>query len=177
MASSRKFETLTPRGKAARVAHDVLQQIRINKLRALRGAYIIATLSRTIEVGTPVCSLLDTSNSYSCEVCALGGLFMGLAMNDKSIKVKYRLYSYESFAEPTDFKHRLTGIFAPNQLNMIESAFEVQNMIQGRAVDLLDAGSPDIVAAIKFGKRYRSDSNRLRAIMNNIVENRGIFRP
>lgn len=177
MASSRKFETLTPRGKAARVAYDVLQQIRTRKLHARTGGYITADLSRTIDVGTPVCSLLDTNNASACHVCALGGLFMGLALNDKSIKIAYKHYSYDSFTEPANFRVQLKDIFEPHQLNMIESAFEVQGMVDGYTYDRSEIASDDLKAAIRFGNRYTSNENRLRAIMNNIVENRGIFRP
>lgn len=171
---TRKFNTLTSRGKAVRIAKDVLSQLAAKKLSATPGIYVSMPVPSDVDHSTPFCSILRNSNK--CEVCALGGLFMGLTINDKSITLGFNPDVYtESISQPSDFRDDLMDIFGRHQLDMIESAFEVDDM----TYDFNDGTDEEdaIQAAIEFGNELDYPDARLAGIMNNIIANRGVFRP
>lgn len=173
--STRKFETLTPRGKAVRVAQDVLSQLAAKKLSAMPGVYVdMAVPTGVVDHNTPFCSILMSSSR--CEVCALGGLFMGLAINNKGITLGFTPDVYtKSICQPSGFRNDLVAIFGCHQLDMIESAFERDDMTYdwNDEVEQLE----NIKDAIAFGNNFVDPDARLAGIMQNIIDNRGEFRP
>ena len=64
---------------------------------------------------------------------------------------------------------RLGRFFDIDQLRLIESAFE-QSEFGNLDYDLVER-------AVEFGNRYKVHGTRLRAIMQNIIDNRGTFVP
>ena len=72
-----------------------------------------------------------------------------------------------------DYKEQrrpLSKIFPTGQLRLIELAFE-----EGSGAFYSDCDTDD--AAVKFGRKFRSKKGRLLAIMENIVANKGTFKP
>ena len=61
----------------------------------------------------------------------------------------------------------LKKYFTVPQLNLIEIAFEQTEIFK----------HPLKSKAIKFGEQYKHPKSRLRAILNNILENNGVFKP
>lgn len=70
----------------------------------------------------------------------------------------------------------LEGAFTADELNLIEAAFE-----RTRWVGIVDWRSENqknsVRRAVAFGEQFEDDSERLLAIMQNIVDNDGVFRP
>ena len=72
-------------------------------------------------------------------------------------------------------REKLRQFFEPKQLAMIEAAFEISSAYVGKEGQDSDQG---IHASIEFGRGSPQDSRaRLTAIMQNIVDNKGEFRP
>jgi hypothetical protein len=167
--STRKFDSLTPRGKAVRVAKDVLQQLKVKKLIATQGKYF--------DFGATNWSIYDYSKnddmkhrvaaSHTCQVCALGSAICGYANLNGPVNIS-TAYS------GTDIKNTLGGVvFTRQNLGEIEPAFELDHAFSDRE----GVSREDACKAVKFGKKYKTPENRLRAIMNNIIQNRGVFKP
>lgn len=119
-----------------------------------------------------------------CEGCARGALFLAKLDRQNSLKLAdlgicavdpnedaYCDNTEEDGAQTigvdrhttTEYLHE----FVPDQLRLIEAAFER---------DPQD-GYEDEFAAIQFGEKFKTPSKRLRAICENIIKNKGEFRP
>lgn len=66
---------------------------------------------------------------------------------------------------------RLLEIFSPSQIDLIEAAFELQ------IFGVMTTSRSKLGSAIRFGERIADPRTRLRAIMRNIIANRGVFVP
>jgi len=66
---------------------------------------------------------------------------------------------------------QLGGIFPEDQLRLMETAFE------GCDISENDLGEKDIIKAKELYDLHGSDSDRLVAIMKNIIDNDGVFKP
>jgi hypothetical protein len=100
----------------------------------------------------------------SCEVCALGACFLSLV----ALKNEYPFKAYDRAFTRGSISHRLREAFSRQQQDMIEAAFELSSC---HTVDTVD-GSPE-----QFGTKYHTDRDRLKAIMENIIANQGVFMP
>lgn len=95
-----------------------------------------------------------------CRVCALGAAFCAYTM---------RVNGTKSYWD----RDKLAEVFPRLQMDYMETAFE-----RGECGDCSSGWEYDQGAAcIAFGKRYKSDNARLRAIMRNVIANRGEFDP
>ena len=63
-------------------------------------------------------------------------------------------------------------IFTRNQLALIENAFET-----GRGVYKYQAGEVAAEKAFLFGSKFVDEDKRMIAIMQNIIDNKGTFKP
>jgi len=195
-ADNAAFEKLSPARKRVAIARDVLAQIG-NRLVVTQGTYFEsddltkARKRRGVTKQTEIRELLNTVES--CNVCAKGALF--ICNIDKVNKLKIADLTGDSTqygqiygGDITDYLERL---FDERQLKLIESAFEVTDMSEDSAdVDEYDfETSEDIEAAIEFGRLFQTEPENsyddvetdavslLRAIMENIIVNKGTFRP
>lgn len=119
-----------------------------------------------------------------CNVCALGACFISKVR----VANKCDRESLDNaIGDSEKIRSHLSEYFSNKQIELIESAFEQDNF-GGVSDDGYDApyydykigacvAHKDIKRAISFGNRYRSDENRLKAIMENIVKNKGEFKP
>jgi hypothetical protein len=175
--STRKFDSLTPRGKAVRVAKDVLLQLKAKKYKAKNLTYFsFEEFEKLLESYNKLPyydyvekekealkSDLKTTiaSTKKCEVCALGASICSLANLNGPVTVQ---------TAREGGKRELQEIFPGGQLSYIESAFEMEAMGYPHSFETRNA-------AIRLGKKYKNPDNRLRAIMNNIIQNRGVFKP
>ncbi len=99
----------------------------------------------------------------NCEVCMLGNLFLSQVYlyND------FNVGNYNDDMARNDIF--LSRYFSEKQLDLIEAAFETKDIF-------LDM-TPQITKAIEFGKKYRRDRQRAKAILENMLENDGMFVP
>ena len=163
--------TKTQRKKAVQIAEDVLAQLKSRKYVAETGVY--AAINGAVEEvpsdnwsgyeTVPVVKSLRTflkkhAKKQSCHVCALGACFLANVERRNKVETSDEYVRYE-------IAENLSSIFSPDQMDEIESAFEVSAHHGGS------------LAAVVFGRRYDTDDKRLRAIMRNIIKNNGEFIP
>lgn len=146
------------------VAKDVLKSLRI--LLVTPGVYV-----KTVEV-RPITNFISTNSQKSasnlqkhCKVCALGACFLSLVKIDNKFDFASNVeavdeYSFKRYVEPGALFRRLEKVFSAPQLYLIEAAFEDWD--------------PDLVV---FAPDITAPTDRLRAIMKNIIANDGTFKP
>lgn len=172
MTLSSKRYLKYPKGTKAKdarvaVAKDVIGQIELGKLKARRGEGYLTSGGGYIWSDVP-CSLSGIQKI--CTMCARGALVLsafnlydgdfGAIVNDRGITQE-------------ETRIQLEGIFSHRELSLIETAFEKIFM---DGVDTFHS-SRRCLSAIKFGNAIPDDADRLLAIMQNIVDNGGTFKP
>jgi len=123
--------------------------------------------------GKSVKSLLGSvvaTKEKPCKVCALGACFLAIVVKENKFN-----YPAMGLTRLNEVKVKIDKYFPVKQKRMMESAFERKWVIDGATQD--DIPPDHIHQAVKFGKRYRNPTNRLKAILNNIIANRGHFKP
>lgn len=150
--------------KAARVAvaKDVIKWINAGSLSPKRGdGYVVFGESA---------SATFKGLAKNCTVCAMGAALLS----------SFRLFDGEGFSHVVneggvcseEIKFQLDGLFDINQLKLMEKAFE--------AIPLLDYETEshglDWTAEI-FGSHFKNDADCLIAIMQNVIDNEGTFKP
>lgn len=160
---------------------------------SLRGSY-----------GISMYNLMKHSNQIEeCHVCAKGSLFVSHFQFYKNYEIKtISLSEFYQFKNPQQRKpfipdyngddidiyenKELISIFGDLQWELIEVAFEKKHpygteldvdMFGAEDEEQLEIGINQLNAAVTFGEQYQDDTERLIAIMNNIIENDGIFKP
>lgn len=110
-----------------------------------------------------------------CQVCGIGSIFVSKVRMADNTKVTVMTSEIDETLCPGSdiFDSQLFQVFSPAQLDMIESAFEMHECTNYGT----DYADPKIVRSVLFGQRYNDDSDRLQAIMENIIENKGTFKP
>lgn len=155
---------------AVDLAKDVLRLLDAKSIKAQSGYYCTLPDSWTYKSGTSVQEHLRSNPKDPCGVCALGSLFMSfvdrhnqVSMPDNWVGLNYDATMIE----------KLSPYFSMKQLVMIETAFE-GTLISARGV----AVEGDwIYQCKKFLDAYYDKDRRLRAIMQNIIDNGGEFKP
>lgn len=157
-----------------RIARDVLLQLKNNRYIAQTGAYIYVC-DVPYHVNTLTASFKDTfaeNDQVNCTVCALGAACASL------VNIENKCGVYEIQNSGLVFE-RLSKYFSPMMLAMMESAFEMKQMeraFEGRDVSRSVRLYDTLDLAVEWGERYDEDADRLRAIMLNIVRNKGDFK-
>lgn len=159
-----QFAAMTPAEKRVALAQDVIMQLNAELIIAEQGTYLS----------------LHEENSLKCDACALGSLFICSVTKPElalDIDVVVDMSDRESMQD------HLGGIFDPAQLDMIETAFEMDSYMKypkGLDVDdesAVTAFNDLINKTIEFGRKHDDDKARLIAIMENVVANKGTFVP
>ena len=170
-----KFESLSSAEQRVLIAKDVLAQVKAEKFIPRRGNYI---KNLTIKGGQPSGgSVQKHFDEITCSCCALGACLLS------ATKFKNKL----EFGDIYDMVSRnsswdlLKGIFSAEQLNMIEYAFEASHSGSRVGEDSFGEYNKyncnEIVKCVDFGKSFPYESDRLIAIMKNIIKNKGTFKP
>jgi hypothetical protein len=177
--NNKKFYKLTKAQQRVHIAKDVLLQLKSKKFIASKGCYISSNeLENKINEHDSIelKSLLPTI--ASCEVCAKGSLFLSEVMNRNDFKVGRDEEDFNTIGI-SKISRRLNDIFTDNQLDLIETAFEKRvivddnNYLQGHFGDYTNVANK----AIEFGEKYKTDNDRLVAILKNLISNKGAFKP
>jgi hypothetical protein len=162
------------RNMCVKIAKDVLQQLRLGRYIATQGTYVQVV---TPEDGCldPDFTNIDMSQSFqkffkqnkeaTCDVCALGSAFVSLVNIENKCSV-------EDIQDTNKLFDRLVKYFGNENIALMESAFEVRNMNSNTD----DIDYEMLVAAAEWGNRYDDPTVRLRAIMLNVIRNRGDFK-
>ncbi len=166
------------------IVQDALKWIRSGHFRPKMGTIIdYPQLSLpTGNGGYLACDLQPVINEFlgtenkTCKVCARGALFLTTVAkyNDFSEKLSTIVSTtgtmQSSYRGDNTIDGRLMKIFDSYQIALIECAFE-----QGCNGSMLL--STDFQMARDFGYRHELDEDRLIAILLNMLQNNGIFKP
>lgn len=171
-----EFKKATKAQKRVMIAKDVLAQIKAKRYFAESGEWVKPLWSddqKSIAIKLyPKSSIKDAFKSKainSCRVCALGGLFMSctnLNNNTTVQDLKNETYIGDLVADDDKISNGLNRIFTQGQLMLIESYFE------GGEGYFRDGNEKTQT----FLESY-NDDERLKIIMQNIIDNNGTFKP
>ncbi len=179
--NNKKFYKATTAQKRVIICKDALIQIKLKKFIANSGRYLqsdeLCSISNNVD-SIELKSILPQVKS--CQVCAKGALFLSEVMNRNNYKVGYDLVLIDNI-KSDNIQERLEGLFAKNQLDLIEVAFEKRIIDPDNDYICKDQydDTPTKIAekAIKFGEKYSKANDRLIAILDNIIFNKGTFKP
>lgn len=194
--TTEQFHALPQNVKAILVAKDVIAQLKINKYDAIPSRYVRFYYENGDVTDYSECDIKENFHKIShCEVCALGAtLISATRLGNKLLFVDtYGLVHDEN----TKVSDLLKSIFSPKQLLLIETAFEGvgydTSQIKSRyeksdiieqygmryASSYLDQNLDfdEAIACNTFYYNYPLPSDRLFAIMENIITNNGVFVP
>ncbi len=189
------FEKLSAAEKRVAIARDVIAALDSKKIRAMAGVYLAKD---TYTRGDEDCAVTpETLNPGKCTACAIGSLFMCQVQAGR-VELQSAWTSYAAwtsygaghgyFSSGRMRDEVLSRYFTGEQLGLIESAFERSGSF---AYDDALCEWEEAQKAVAFGVRFGgnpdddtgeaeellNDEARLRAIMTNIIENNGEFRP
>lgn len=181
---NKKFWALPKEKQIVAIAKDVLKWLGTNKIKATTGTYLSTRFKSKINAkGLQLDKALEKVSS--CNVCGIGACFFSMVAlgnnisSEKAFVTKWNeevdvLYQGQSI---DDFEMRplLRKAFRPSQLTLIECAFERNDTL----TDSKDrTNNKEIISkAISFGGKFKAAKSRLAAIMQNIIKNKGEFKP
>lgn len=94
-----------------------------------------------------------------------------------SVERSDRISFGDTFGSSRKYTEYLRQFFDLDQLYLIEQAFEVWNNSEAITMGIADRDRAAGEAALRFGMKYKTVLNRMKAIMQNIVDNKGTFQP
>ena len=176
-----KFPVLTPPKVKAEarvaIAKDVIETLAIKRMVASLGYGYFSAEGYARGVGESFEAMalgIRMQGKTRCKVCAIGAACVSAVglYNDAPLLEKY----YTDIVPPPsdDMRTILARWFTRKQLDLIECAYEVSSSY--------DEGGSSYRARDKaqvFGRQYDDDHHRerLEAIMQNVIDNKGTFRP
>lgn len=167
------------------VARDVLKWIKPSKVKASGNGYVVNRKAQSCDLllGTDSKKVAKTLQK-ECQVCAKGAMFLSLVAMKNEFnfgKVIHTLggndYDRHISLDQTQLVSRLSNVFDKNQLDLIELCFETNEYEAKESLEIPEQDRTLEDDARIFGGRYKRDITRLRKIMENIIENKGEFRP
>lgn len=177
-----KFSKLPKEKQIVMMAKDVIKNIRAGLFTFAYGEFVMIqdSLTRDESLRKIMPRLLK---NRSCGVCALGACFLSYVGYANKYNVSEGLL-IESRVPPSELFSLLGKILSPKMLQSIEIAYECGDGFfkrNDKRADYLGSehllSDADFYAAANFGGKYRSQSNRMIAIMQNIIKNKGDFKP
>jgi len=176
---NKEFKKSTKPQQRVLVAQDVLAQIKAKRYLASPGTWAIPTYSvpdKNLKEEDSVQKLFAIKTIKTCNVCALGGLFMSCTNlnNNTTVTELGEACELGDSLEYGDQKlsNGLNRIFTKNQLILIENYFENADGYYAPEATVTMTDHINL-----FNEKYPNPQDRLKEIMKNIVENNGTFVP
>jgi len=116
----------------------------------------------------------------NCKACAIGACLLAVVRIDNNFKIKSNFAS-KGIVDHREAFDRVAEVFGAKQTCLIEIAYGQADIVEDTVVSYaqnyirMDKG--DVLDAIQFGQKYNFDHQRLAAIMQNIIDNDGVFKP
>lgn len=172
--STEAFNALPGWEQRVIVAEDVIEQIKVGRYRAGRGSYLYVN---ALNVGRED-DVKDNFDQISgCRVCALGACLMSITHFKNKLKFN-EVTEMEIRSKDSASRELMKGFFSGAQWYLIEKAFERGgNAPVGKAMVTIPGLVFGVKHAVRFGDNYWDDDTRLVAIMQNIIDNEGVFKP
>lgn len=172
------FRALDPARKRVAIAKDVLRWLANGKLKP---GYAYLDIPEFYD------NPRDIVNGGTCEACAVGSLFAcAVERGDAGGTVRRSPTSSHLLGEDAIEIHRkLAGLFEPEQLALIEAAFETEDRLPVTTIQAV-LGSEIYRDHPKAQEYFRKAwdfcpsqerDERMRLIMGNIIANKGAFVP
>jgi hypothetical protein len=164
-----KFQAASPAEKRVLIAKDVLAQMATKRIRPIYGKWLDGMNVLDKYGNVDFSKQLDQSikdSSTGCSACAAGAIFACAVLRKDAITVGEAGYDDDGGGvyDGGNIWSYLRGIFPAEMLDRIETAFEMDGGAQ-------HAGEK--YASFKPG--IKSPNGRMKAIMQNIIKNRGEF--
>lgn len=187
-ANNEKFAKLPKSKQRVVIAQDCLERIKVGHLSPATGRFINETDFRFLLTGNhhaivkkqddlESCSLKERINEIpQCSACAKGSLFLSLIGRVNKFDVKD--FQLKNGNDTKDNPHaRLMEYFDIKQLALIELVFENQLYIdedlEGKTIRF---NSSTYDKAELFHYAYHLEEERMIAICENIIKNKGTFK-
>lgn len=177
---NKNFDDLPNSLQRIRIARDVIAQLNVGKYRARSGSYISY-------LSTDAHSSEDVKENFDkiafCRVCLLGACLLSITKFKNTLNFGHLRAAEEgwgtTFRDNALFRNLLLSVFDPVTMAYIEIAFEESNscIIIGKNILKATTDYESEERAMKFGRKYTTDLARMEAIMQNIIDNRGEFKP
>ena len=180
---NKAFQALSPAEKRVYIARDVLAQIALKKLVPSIGMWL--TSDKPLYTEKDVAKDVELQDilkrTKQCEGCAIGGMFMCAVQTANQLKLSnlegVKIFKEDQEDSPfyahldTDIEYEdafkyLSKFFSHDQLEMIETAFE-------KDAGACHAGDDSAT----FVTEINDPSVRMELIMQNIIVNKGTFKP
>lgn len=179
---TQKFKAATPAQKRVMIAADVIAQIKARRFRPSSQIWLQPVEKDGVDLfvgdiaapSAPVRELFFENTIPACECCALGAMFMSCTLYNNKTSVRTFDKEMNDFTRITmsgRFSNGLNSFFSRSQLRLIEIAFE------GGSGGFTSSNEAEHLAAEDWFYRLSDDKKRLVAIMENIIENKGTFKP
>ena len=177
--SNEKFNSMTKEQKKVQIAKDCIDRIMLEQLSAVEGSLVkFSTIDKfqKHDEKTSVKTVLNTVDAPKCEVCAKGGLFLSYVGRTNEFNV-----NDFSPLNPNHFggseHQKLLEIFSHRELAYIEYAFEDGQFLYYDSVNNcnIEFTVSERNAIREFYNLYPSNNDRLIAICQNIIKNKGTF--
>ena len=190
MNTATKKRIRVNRSKCVKIARDVLAQLRLKRLIATNRDYCTVNNLDEVAINDPdnlayvgdmsFQKVFQENKGITCNVCALGGLFVSLVHLENQENV--------GAVDATQFNvivDRLGNIFHPRDLYLAEYIFErgecggLDDRIDEEGCVFTDDGlkllfsEDELKQAAAYGRKYKDNNARMRIIMLNIIRNNG----
>lgn len=178
---------------AVEIAKDALALLASEKIQPESGKYFSIYFGETIWEGDDVKSTFTTliEESGECEVCALGAMMLATTLR----KNELTYLDLRKLAYTEKSQQMLLTVLTPIQMALIEASFEgsynnetlledvyedcsairIAKKLGDNAITRLS--NTNELACRTFYYNYRDQESRFIAIMENIINNQGVFIP
>jgi hypothetical protein len=160
------------------IACDVIEQIKLGRYYVQSGRYVSRDHIDAQLLRGSIKNNFDKINN--CQVCAIGSCFLSIVKFKNNVNFEEIGGSWSDFVYTKKFRDLLLSFFSAEQLVLIEIAFEESVRFGAAMWDTTVRGNMDYylrVKARKFGEKYPYPDDKLIAIMQNIIDNKGEFKP
>lgn len=171
-----EFKNASPAEKRVIIAKDCIERIKLNQILPDRGCLIEYD---DLEEGS-IKNQLEKGNIINCQACAKGGLFLSYIGRVNNFDRKDFTQSWQDGYNKLESSEsiKLLELFEPEQLILIETAFEGYQVINDDPneedfVDLTDLIRNESPMFYRYA--YPDDMDRLIQICQNIIRNKGTF--
>lgn len=166
------FAKLSKADKRVQIAKDCIARLEFKQVMYETGTVLSAkTLARLKEAHDDVKTTL--TSPIKCTACAKGGLFLSYVGRANN----YTKHNIDGTCSQYSNEHdKLLEIFTITQLSLIETAFEGYQFIttyNGKDITLKNIKDAENF----FNVYYSNDNERMIAICENIIKNKGTFKP
>lgn len=181
--TDKQFAKFSLAEKRVVIAQDVLAQLKAKFYIAKKGNYIFY-IDRLEGVKYSADIKKNYAKIKSCTVCALGACLMSitkfenkLTFSDADLFFPGETNCQAKRIANKKAKSLFASLFSAEQLLLIENAFEgVSGGTRvGKELFYKNLSSEQKDACTQFYNQYQVISNRLKAIMENIIKNKGTF--